>query len=272
MKADGVTLTRVLQVLEEVAPLELAEDWDHVGLLLEPLRCRPIRRILLTIDLTNDVVREAIRSRTDLVVAYHPPIFDPLRALRASEPKERALLKTAQAGIAIYSPHTALDAVSGGVNDWLADGLGDGRRSPLTLSPSCADEGADVCQGQGRLVALKKPITVGTLLRRVKAHLKLSHLRFAGASRSRRVKTVALCAGAGASVLLGVKADVYLTGEMRHHDVLAAHEAGIEVILCEHSNSERGFLPVLAGRLRKEFKNCVHTAVSRADREPIRTV
>ena len=86
------------------------------------------------------------------------------------------------------------------------------------------------------------------------------------------VSTVAVCAGAGASVLRGVRADLYLTGEMSHHEVLAATSRGTAVVLCEHSNSERGFLPVFREMLQRCLEPDVEVTISKVDRDPLHVV
>ena len=111
--------------MEAVAPSRLAESWDNVGLLLGD-RAAPCGRVLVAVDWTASVLEEALALGVDAVVSYHPPIFDPLKRLSSDDPKQRVLLEAAQAGIALLSPHTALDAVKGGVNDWLAEGIAGG--------------------------------------------------------------------------------------------------------------------------------------------------
>ncbi len=134
----ALPLTRVVALLERLAPLAYAEEWDNVGLLLEPLADRraaaeppSVARALVTIDLTEAVLDEAAERDADLIVAYHPPIFRPLRRLGTRALADRAVQRCARAGVAIYSPHTALDAAPGGVNDWLAGAVGAGERVPL---------------------------------------------------------------------------------------------------------------------------------------------
>lgn len=84
---------------------------------------------------------------------------------------------------------------------------------------------------------------------------------------------MALCAGSGASVLNGVKADLYLTGEMLHHDILDATQKGISVILCNHSDSERGFLRIFQKNLQvKLLNNEIEVIISSCDRDPLQTV
>jgi dinuclear metal center YbgI/SA1388 family protein len=267
MKNNGLPLRKVVAAIETLAPPELAEDWDNVGLIVKPRRGRPVRKVLLTIDLTEAVMTEALAARADLVVAYHPPIFQALRTLTGQRPNERAVMRAVESGIAVYSPHTALDAVEGGVNDWLASGLGPARVRPLAPSPGAED---DKRTGQGRLVVLEKPVAPATLIRRLKEHLGLKYVRVARPRPgTRTVRRIALCAGAGASVLMGTPADVYLTGEMGHHDVLAAVGNGVWVVLSEHTHTERGYLKLFKRSLARALGAGVTVQLSRQDRDPL---
>ena len=355
--------------MEQIAPSRLAESWDNVGLIVRPLREKRISTAVLCIDMTLAVVDEARRKKAQMVIAYHPPLFNAIKRLSTTQPAVRALAE----GLAVYSPHTALDAAPGGVNDWLADGVGKGDRVAISaaadpadrdqckvvvfapsdgvdrLRSAMADAGAGVigdytqCSfnlagfgtfkgsessnptvgrrgrleradeirlemvcprkavpsiarviqqhhpyeepawelyaleaktddsiGQGRLVTLDQPVALSTLVKRIKQHLGLDHIRVAEASK-RKVRTIALCAGAGGSVVGGQAADVYFTGEMRHHDVLAANANGTSVVLCDHTNTERPYLKVLARRLRQSVAG-TKFILSRADREPLRVV
>ncbi|XP_039554048.1 NIF3-like protein 1 isoform X2 [Passer montanus] len=126
--------------------------------------------------------------------------------------------------------------------------------------------------GMGRLCTLSEPVSLSDTIERIKGHLQLPHVRVAvGAGRTLEspVKKVALCAGSGSSVLKGTEADLYLTGEMSHHDVLDAVANGISVILCEHSNTERGFLSELRDALAIHLQNKVNIIVSEKDRDPL---
>ena len=253
----------IVQTLKRIAPLNYAEEWDNVGLLVNPLRPRNVKKILLTIDLTEAVADEAIAGKADLIISYHPILFRPANRLNAEDSYDRTLMKLIQKNVAVYSPHTALDAVIGGVNDWLADGVGPGEIS--ILHPF---ENSDA--GQGRLVELAKPVKLETVVRRIKKHLGLKTLRIASADGDAPVQTVALCAGAGTDAFRGVQADCYLTGEMSHHHVLASTQGGSHVILCEHTNTERGYLPVLGKILGKALGNGVDISVSEIDSDPIK--
>ncbi|XP_051643080.1 NIF3-like protein 1 [Manacus candei] len=126
--------------------------------------------------------------------------------------------------------------------------------------------------GMGRLCTLSEPVSLSDIIERIKSHLKLPHIRIAvgmGRTLESPVKKAALCAGSGSSVLKGTEADIYLTGEMSHHDVLDAVANGISVILCEHSNTERGFLSELRDVLATHLQNKISIIVSEKDRDPL---
>lgn len=124
LRSDTMDLKEVLEVMEQLAPLSLAESWDNVGLLVEPSKCRPIKTILLTNDLTVAVMEEAESISSDLIVSYHPPLFRPFKRLVQSDWKQLLAVRAIESGMAIFSPHTSWDSVKGGVNDWLVGGLG----------------------------------------------------------------------------------------------------------------------------------------------------
>ncbi|XP_078063509.1 NIF3-like protein 1 isoform X2 [Mustelus asterias] len=343
-------LAGVVSVLEALAPLALAESWDNVGLLVEPTPPHQVRTVLLTNDLTEGVLEEALRVRAELIVSYHPPLFRPLTRLTMASWKERLVVRSLENRVAIFSPHTAMDASRCGVNDWLAKGLGECSSVPLSMSVgdslvnpgshrlevtlrdgfdtsfltelesldgvcvtllplssgsrllvTCSRKGLvevvrllaslegllvgpEVVElqkpplpgtGMGRLCTLGQAVSTATLIERVKGHLKLAHVRLAlGAGRTLEspVSSVALCAGSGGSVLRGVKADLYLTGEMSHHEVLDAVAVGTSVVLCEHSNTERGFLAELREVLSERLQDRVAVLVSAEDRDPLQVV
>jgi dinuclear metal center YbgI/SA1388 family protein len=246
-------LKEFIQTLEKIAPPELAEEWDNTGLLIEPLKAREIKKVLLTIDLTEAVAREAIRLKADFIVAYHPLFFGGFQCLEKSNPQARTAMRLLEKGIGVYSPHTALDAAPGGVNDWLA-GLFDGEVR---------------AEGLARIVKLKKAVSFPMFGKAVKDKLKLKSVQIAPAGKT--VRTIALCAGSGIEALRGIKADCYLTGEMKHHDVLAAVQNGIGVVLCGHTETERGFLPILGKNLRRLCTGA-QFIISKSDTAPLRTL
>jgi len=121
-------VSNVVELLERIAPPDLAADWDNVGLLAGDLRSA-VRRIMLCVDLTEPVLAEAIAKRAQMVVAYHPVIFKPIS--RIGPAGSPVVYQAVRRGLAIYSVHTALDAAPGGTDDVLADILGLADRRPI---------------------------------------------------------------------------------------------------------------------------------------------
>src|SRR6266496_3485958 len=112
-------LSQVIKALEEIAPPAMAEAWDNVGLLVGDAK-QSVNRALITIDYTDEVAEEARQAGCDLIIAYHPLLFNPIKRLTAPN----LIFDAVRLGMAIYSPHTALDVVEGGTNDMLADAIG----------------------------------------------------------------------------------------------------------------------------------------------------
>ncbi|KAL8594512.1 hypothetical protein ACOMHN_024957 [Nucella lapillus] len=344
-------LGEVVSNLKKMASPSLAGSWDNVGLLLEPSPPHTVSKLLLTNDLTPEVMQEAVDKRTDMIVSYHPPIFAPMKRVTQGSWKERIAAGCLERRIALYSPHTSWDAVAQGVNDWLISAFevedvkpveqteettlgrnkkltfwttassaqtvaslpmvqqnpaillstehvvgetGEGEASskvcvqcPASSVPSilaalqqhsisfhnleCCDlaKVPIVGYGMGRVGKLQAPITVQAAVAAIKTHLRLTHVRLAQAADKPEVESVAVCAGSGGSVLRGVKADLYLTGEMSHHEVLDAVCKGTHVVLCDHSNTERGFLTVMQRRLTERLAQKVQVIVSETDRDPL---
>jgi dinuclear metal center YbgI/SA1388 family protein len=122
MQEDQMKVKDVAATIEKIVPLKLAQDWDNVGLLIGNPQAK-VENILLTIDITADVVAEAKRIKTDLIISYHPVIWDGLKNITADGPAD-TVYNLIKAGIAVFSMHTALDAAVGGVNDGLAEIVG----------------------------------------------------------------------------------------------------------------------------------------------------
>jgi dinuclear metal center YbgI/SA1388 family protein len=272
--------TSFVELMQSLAPLELAESWDNVGVLVNRGTRLDVRRVLLTIDLTEDVLSEAITYDVDAIVAYHPPIFGGVKRIVPTDPKGRLLGELLARDILVYSPHTALDSVTGGVNDWLADAFDTTTRRPITpqpggapLEPAAPNTSA---AGQGRIVELTAPIHLDTAVARVKSHLGLGMVRRSvGVERTpgvaNSIRSVAVCAGAGGGLLAKCRADLLVTGEMRHHDVLDLQQLGTSVILTDHTNCERGYLPVLRERIGTATLD-VEVFVSTRDADPLQGV
>ncbi|GAB4556996.1 MAG: hypothetical protein Tsb0020_00730 [Haliangiales bacterium] len=285
-------LSNLLTALRQVAPESLAAPWDRVGLHVGEGR-RRVRRALLCVDLTEPVMAEAVAAGCELIVAYHPPIFEPLKRLTEASWKERVIATAVRRRIAIYSPHTALDSVPGGIADWLCEGLGAAERrisvggaAEVTLlgrEPAGADQRDPALEpgllGSGRVHYLARPVTAATLVKRIKQRLGCARLKVAApleldaaarGSRERgRIRSIFVCPGAGGSIASQAPAaDAYLTGELQHHQALDLCARGRLVVLAGHTNTERPYLPVYREQLRAAGLDAVEWMISSADRAP----
>jgi len=364
-------LRDITAVLEELAPLRYAESWDNVGLLVgDP--SADIARILVTVDYTAAVAEEARAAGAQLVVAYHPPMFAAVK--RA--PNDALWVDAIRRGVALYSPHTALDVAKDGTNDFLADACGvspterravrahaakDAHYKLITFVPADAvekvseavfaagagrigaytrcsyrlagtgtffgEEGANPAVGEaGKLetvdeIRLETLVPIGKidavvaamrgahpyeepafdivrlapasegpaiglgrvgpvaetkradLVASLKKTLGVAHVLVSGPI-DKTAKRVAVAAGAGGELLedaIRAKADVFVTGEIRHHDALGAARRGVTVIAALHSNSERAAVRAYAKRIATRVPD-VQVTSSTTDADPFSVV
>ncbi|MEW5851186.1 MAG: Nif3-like dinuclear metal center hexameric protein [Myxococcota bacterium] len=254
-------LQRILDAAADIAPLHHAEGWDNVGLLVgDP--AQDVRKAMLTIDYTPEVAREAQAAGCQLVLCYHPPIFQGLKRITAGSLVYDALRR----GMALYSFHTALDVAGGGTNDVLADALGLTDRGALRMGKT-----PDL-PGMGR-IGTRSAISRRALVDLVKSALELPHVLVAGPLDG-EVTRAACCAGACGDILeeaIKQRAEVYLTGEMRHHDALKLAALGMTVICTLHSNSERAVLRRLKDKLAARVPS-LEMVISQQDRDPFQWV
>ena len=255
------TVADLVAAFESFATVRWAEPWDNTGLLVgDP--AAPLAKILVTIDLSMEVLAEAVAEGVTAVVAYHPPIFKGLKRLGPGE----LAFEAVRAGVAVYSPHTALDVAFGGTNDHLAALAGIPAAGPLRVTVP-----GSPALGVGR-VGDGEPRSVASVIAAVKGATGLDRLLVASTHSmqdARMVTRAAVCAGAGGGLLddvLASDAELYLTGELSHHDALRAARAGVTVVATLHSNGERLALPWLAAELARRIP--VAVIVSASDRDP----
>ncbi len=233
----SMPLSDLLNALCQLTPLEEAGDWDNVGLLLEGSR-RELSKVLLTLDISPEVVAEAIENDVDLLIAYHPPIFRGLKRLTREDPLTAMMLDLLEAGISLFSPHSALDAATGGFSDSLM-----ARFPPHALQ---------LREGSLRIFELEEEISRDELAAYLQQEVPLPYLRVAGAAGP--LKRIALCPGAGASTFIGLQdLDAVFTGEMKHHEILEQVRLGRAVLISEHGHSERPLLEDYQRRLEEQI-------------------
>ena len=243
----SITVQQVLEEMRRIAPPELAESWDNVGLLVDA--GRPVDAILTTLDITAPVVEEAVKSGCSLIVSHHPVIFDPIKRITADD-LPALLLK---GGVSAICMHTNLDAAPGGVNDTLAELLG--MRDTVPFADGCGRIGTVDATTARELAELCKK-TLGPGVRYVEAGhpvLRLAEVSGAGGSYWKEA--------------LDLGADCLVTGEANHHAACDAKRLGMGLVAAGHWATERPIAGVLARRLKEAFPE-VPVTVSQADKDP----
>ncbi|KAL7619673.1 hypothetical protein AAE478_010214 [Parahypoxylon ruwenzoriense] len=298
MASPPASLTdAVVAAMRTLFPEELADSaWDNTGLLLgqapqssllSAAGNETVGTVLLTNDLTSAVVDEALEEGAKMIICYHPVIFRPLKSLTTKDPMQTLLLRLVAERISVYCPHTAMDAASGGLNDWLCDILlaGEAQVQRTVVQPISRPlpEGHQGT-GYGRTVELARPVNLQTLLKRLSAGIGgQRYIMVAlppslnGLSRTEEISKVAVCAGSGADVLKDTDAQVLVTGEMAHHYALRHTQLGQIVVTVFHSNSERKYLetrlkPMLEVELETTAYGNTRVIVSKADRDPYEVI
>lgn len=250
----GTTVGDVVGVLEAAYPLAWAEEWDRAGLVLGE-RDAPVGRVLLAVDPTLAVAREAVERGGELLITHHPLLLRGASFLPADDGKGAVVTSLLRAGTALWCGHTNVDrSTRGTVGAWLrALALQDAR----PLLPG--DEGQPAGHGShrfglGAVGELTAPTSVGDLVQRIAGLVPATARGILHTGEAeRRVRTVAVCPGAGDSFLEAATrsgADVYITSDLRHHPALehleaAADPAAVPALIdVPHAASEALWLPL----------------------------
>ena len=261
IKGGEQSMTTVQQIYEEmqrIAPLALAESWDNPGLLVD---CGgEVSRVLVTLDITPEVVEEAARKGCGLIVSHHPVIFSPLKKLSGQD----VAFQLVKNGISAICMHTNLDAAEGGVNEVLAGFFG--MREMEAFAEGC-----------GRVGSIE-PVTVPELAKRAQKELDARcnqpfngpavQVKFADTGKV--VRRLAVISGAGGSLFedaIAQGADCLLTGEANHHHAIDAKRLGLSLIAAGHYATEFPVTAAVAEKLRRAFPE-LEVLVSEDARDP----
>lgn len=262
----AIHIIKLIEKIEEIAPPKLAESWDNCGIQIDCGKDE-IDKILISLEITDEVIEEAISCKADFILSHHPLIFDKLSSVRCNDLTGSYILKLIKNGISVYSAHTTFDFAIGGNNDYLF--------SLLELSKSChinslggenQEEGASMC----RIGDLKEPKSLDEICKLVAEKLKLENPVRTVGKGNQIITTVGLCTGAGGGFLEMAKSvgcDLFITGDLRHHQSLWAKEVGLSVIDAGHYGTEWIFTPNMAKKLREAAKG-VEIIESKVNTDP----
>lgn len=254
-----VSLKEIEAFLEERFPPQYKEDYDNIGHLAGFSDIRT-ENVLLCLDVTADVVREAAARGARIIISHHPVIFSGVKSITDETPAGEALLLSAKLGMGIYSAHTNADSAPNGLTDFIVKKLG--LKTVGTLTGSL-----------GRICVPNTKISASQLCSRIKKEFFVKHL-YSTLKEDRPVEKIAVVNGGGGgdTALLAAEcgADIYISGDLKHHEhMLFSSLQGIDFIEMRHYDSEFCITQLLKEALKSRFKDDLGVFISEKNKNPL---
>lgn len=254
----------IVKSIEDFAPLNLQESYDNAGLQVGDPESS-VSAVLLCLDVTEEILNEAVERSCNLIVSHHPLIFHGLKSLTGADETQRIVMKALKEGLAIYSAHTNLDSATEGVSYEMAHQLNLGNLKVLVPS----EKNPEI--GLGVIGECKSPVPQLEFLRKVKDTFSVKALRYSGQTHHLVIKKVALCGGSGASFIrdaIAAGADAYISGDFKYHDYTSY---GLDLLIADigHHESELCSRRILSRIIRERFPECV-TYFAESETNPIK--
>lgn len=244
-----MVLNDLISYINEKFPLYLAESWDNSGSQLIDVNSK-IMKIVMTLDVTDKVVEYAIENKADLILSHHPFIFSPLKNLELNSYRGRIIKNLIINNISCYSMHTNYDSEKNGMNDVVSKML------KLSNCSNIIETYGEVDAGFGMIGELDEFIGFDDFVNNVKSIFDLDYVVEYFFDHNSQIKNVAFCGGAGADFIGEAskrKADIYLTGDIKHHDAQLAYELGLNLLDVTHYGLEKVFIGHMERVINDEF-------------------
>ncbi len=229
-----MTASELYRILDQKIPRSLSCEWDNDGLMCCPNGDREIKKVLIALDVTGEIVERACAGGYDLIVSHHPFIFKGIKSIDSESFICDKAIKLIKNDVCVFSFHTRLDALTGGVNDALAKLCGVGNTQPF---------GED---GMGRIGTLACDTDLDELARTVKNALDCEGVFVADGKK--KCRKVALLGGGGSDYIdaaIEAGADTFISGELKYHNLVDAPDMGINIIEAGHFHTEYPVCKVL---------------------------
>lgn len=225
----------IINFADSLAPQNIAYDWDNSGLQIGNPN-QEITEILISLDVNESVINEAIDKKCQLIISHHPMIFESFKKIDKKDYQGSLIYKVIRNNLNIFSMHTNLDLANDGINDYLAFLF---ELENVQILKAIEING-DSKIGLGRIGTLKQFIKLNDFLRIVKKLLKIPYIKYVGDLNS-FLSTVAICSGSGAGLISDAAkkgADLLLTSDIKYHQAQLAEELGIILIEAGHYQTE----------------------------------
>lgn len=255
----------IFDFINELAPWDYAETWDNVGLMVGS-RQSGVKKVLLCMDVTSRVIREAIDCEAELIVSHHPFLFSKLGKLDFDTIKGQQIQTLTAKNISVISAHTNLDVAAGGVNDTLAETIG---LSGLKSLKPYVPQGYKQDLGLGRIGFLETETDFNDFIDSIKKSLNITNLRVIG-THPHKVKNVAVFCGSfdvELDYLRSLQQHVLITGDLKYHTALDAREMGLCIVDVGHFASEHVILSKLQKLLAYKFAS-IEVICSKMESDP----
>ena len=231
----------LIKKLNDITHIDIQEEWDNSGPQLS--FSKEIKKVMVTLDVNETVVNEAVENDVDMIISHHPLIFTPLKHLNDENVYDAFILKLIDNKISVYASHTNFDQIEGGNNDFL------GKLFGLTDVTLLSEEESFSRKGK-----LDEPIAVEDFANRIADNLGLNpaSIRIAKSKEDAKVQNIAWCSGDGTGFLFNaVKAgmDCFVTGDVKYHQSAFATEFGLNIIDIGHYGSEYCFIENMVAML-----------------------
>jgi dinuclear metal center YbgI/SA1388 family protein len=254
-----MNLFEITRYFESKYPKDLAYDWDNVGLQVGSLNIKA-NKVLITLDVTKEVVKEAIQLKANMILSHHPLMFTPMKTIGFDSPKGWMIKNLIKHNITVYSAHTNYDVAEGGMNDTLAKALEMKQPKLLDLNDEIGRYG-DI-----------EPVEFDQFIENIKRQLKVDVVKVIGRD-DKLVKTIGISGGSGSKHMYQAKmrgCDVYLTGDVTYHTALDAVAMGLTIVDIGH-HAEKIFVPTIQSELSKQFPE-IDFIESQVDTNPFKSL
>jgi dinuclear metal center YbgI/SA1388 family protein len=266
----SIERAKLIQHIERISPPERALEWDNNGVQIS-VGGAELRRVLVTLDVTEDVIREARSLGADFILAHHPLIFQKIQKIDCGSVVGRQIIELICAGISVYAAHTSFDVVYGGNNDYLCEVLE--LQKVRRVLPENGASGNGVSGGGliGKIGNLKREMRLDEVCELLRARLRIDRRLPAVGDPAARILKVGLCTGGGGEQIEAFAENgcsLYITGDVRHHEALLAAEKGICLIDAGHFDTEWIFVRNFAEKLKTAAGDVVEIYESKNDKGP----
>ena len=256
-------VSEIYTYIDSFAPFSAQEKWDNSGLLTGSMN-KKVSKVLVTLDITNEVADEAAEIGAELIIAHHPVIFKPLYSLSENEPSCKLL----KSGISAICVHTPYDVAEGGMSDILMNLVGFEKSEGILEITGQRNKS----YGFGTIGVASQEYQADELAKKLKNILGCTVVRYTDGGKP--IKKAAFCTGSGGNLIeaaLNQGADAYITSEVKHDQWLLAKQRGISVFDCGHFHTENIGMIRLCKMLAADFSN-IEFVMSEVNKDPVKYV